>query len=192
MEQIRSFVAIELPPEIKAGLKRIQDSLSSAGGNWIKWVEPGNVHLTLKFLGNVAEDKLAAVSQALQDSADHTSAFQLNFKGLGAFPNLKRVQVVWIGLGGQLDVLQAFFRAVEENLEILGFPPEGRPFTPHLTLARVRESASLLEKQNLGKLIDQTKLDCELNLQVDSISLMKSQLTRAGAVYSCLKSVRLK
>jgi 2'-5' RNA ligase len=192
MEQIRSFVAIELPPEIKAGLKRIQDSLSLAGGNSVKWVEPGNIHLTLKFLGNVGEDRLAAVSQALQDSADQISAFQLNFKGLGAFPNLNRVQVVWIGLGGQLDVLQALFRAVDENLESLGFPPEGRPFTPHLTLARARESASLLEKQNLGKLIEQTKLDCELNLQVDSISLMKSQLSRAGAVYSCLKSARLK
>jgi 2'-5' RNA ligase len=192
MEQIRSFIAIELPPEIKAELKRVQASLSSAGGNSIKWVEPGNVHLTLKFLGNVAEDRLPAVAQAMQDAAGRTPLIQLKLNGLGAFPNLKKVQVVWIGLSGQLELLQALVRALEENLEGLGFPLEGRPFAPHLTLARVRDSASLVEKQNLGRLIETTGLDCEMNIRIDSISLMRSQLMRAGAVYSCLQSASLK
>jgi 2'-5' RNA ligase len=192
MEQIRSFVAIELPAEVKNGLKQVRDTLSAGNQTTAKWVDSENIHLTLKFLGNVQADKLPAISQAVQDAADQVTSFELMLNGLGAFPNSKNVQVVWIGLNGQLDVLQTLYKGLEDNLESLGFPPEGRPFRPHLTLARVRDNASPQEKQNLGDLISQTKVECNLKIQVESLSLMKSQLTRAGAIYSCLNSARLK
>lgn len=191
MEEIRSFIAIELPEEVKCGLLMVQNRLKSADPDYAKWVAPSGIHLTLKFLGNVNSDKIASVIQAMRQAAKSVSPFHLELNGLGAFPNLRRVQIVWAGIIGDLDTLNTLQSNLETALIPSGFQAEMRPFTPHLTLARMRDNATPLQRQALGEAISKTKFESQMIIHVGCLSLMKSQLTRAGAIYSCLSSVEL-
>lgn len=191
MEQIRSFIAIELPDELKRGLAELQSSLKLRGQHWAKPVEPQNMHLTLKFLGNMEKSQLTPVTRAMEAAAEGISRFYLKVKDIGAFPNLKRAQVVWVGLSGEVDKLVQLQQRLESSLVPLGFASESRPFTAHLTLARLRHQASPDERQRLGELIATTKLEAAYTIEVDAINLMKSQLTREGPIYSRISSVKL-
>jgi 2'-5' RNA ligase len=191
MEQIRCFIAIELPEEVKAGLTRLQAKLKASQLR-VKWVDPYGIHLTLKFLGNVDADRLSQITGAIKEAAQGVSPFHLEIKGLGIFPNLRRVQVAWVGISGEVDKLLQLQKRLEPNLAGLGFAPEPRAFTPHLTLARVRDQASPDERQRLGQLISDTKFEADYSFPVRAISLMRSQLTREGAIYSQISSVELK
>jgi len=192
MEQVRSFIAIELPDEVKSALTRIQAQLKTGQQPSAKWVDPYSIHLTLKFLGNVAVAKTDAITGAIEAAAGEISPFTLELKGLGAFPNLRRVKVVWIGVGGELAPLSQLHQRIESNLSTLGFAPESRQFSPHLTLARIREQASPDQRQNFGQLIASTRLEATCRFTVNSISLMRSQLTSAGPIYHRTSSVRMK
>ena len=191
MEQIRSFIAIELPDELKLGLTQLQDRLKSGRQPWVKWVDPYSIHLTLKFLGNIEVDRIGAITKALEAAVQGVSPFHLEVKDLGVFPNLRRVQVVWVGISGEADKLVKLQQRIESNLTPLGFTAEARPFTPHLTLARLRNQTSLDERQRLGQLISSTKLEAAYSIEVEAINLMRSQLTREGAIYSKISSVEL-
>ena len=192
VEQIRSFIAIELPEEVKSGLKRIQDLLKSPDPATAKWVDLESIHLTLKFLGNVDVDKIDGVTRAIHHAVDAFTPFELNVDGLGCFPNPKRVQIIWVGLAGDIEKLLVLQGNIESCVSPLGFPTEKRPFTPHLTLARVREYVTPVQRQTLGEVVARTQTDHTLSFRVNSISLMKSRLTPAGAIYSRLDSVKLK
>lgn len=192
MEIIRSFIAIELPDELKQELSRLEDRLKSGNQPPVKWVDPYSIHLTLKFLGNISIDKIGEITGAMEEAARGISPFHLEVSGLGAFPNLKRVQVVWVGLGGEISRLSQLQKRIESNLAPLGFTAESRAFTPHLTLARVRDQASPDERQRLGQSIASTGLEKSLDIRVDAVSLMKSQLTREGAIYSRIGSAELR
>jgi len=192
MEKVRSFIAIELPAELRQGLARIQARLKVDKPR-VKWVDPNSIHLTLKFLGNVDPAMIGAITQAMTKSTQSISPFQLEVQqGLGAFPNLKRVQVVWVDLGGELEKLGQLQGLLETSLSSLGFAPETRAFKPHLTLARLGNEASPEERQRFGELIADTKFEPGYSIRVDALSLMKSQLTREGAIYSKLSSAELK
>ena len=184
MEQVRSFIAIELPDELKLGLSQLQAGLKLGKQSWVKWVDPYSIHLTLKFLGNIAVDRIGEITRAMETAAQGISPFHLEVKELGAFPNLKRVQVVWVGITGEVDRLGQLQQRLESNLAPLGFAPESRPFTPHLTLARLRDRASPDEQQRFGQLIASTRFEAAYSVEVDAINLMRSQLTREGAIYS--------
>jgi 2'-5' RNA ligase len=192
MEQIRSFIAIELPDELKAGLTRLQAKLRSEEPSPVKWVNPSGIHLTLKFLGSVAADRIPEINQVMAASTRGIVPFHLEAGGLGVFPNLSRVQVVWVGIKGEMDRLKQLQQQIESNLVPLGFEPESRSFTPHLTVARLRDQATLVERQKFGQLITGAIFEETYIIKVDSISLMRSQLTREGAIYSRLSSVSLK
>ena len=192
MEQVRSFIAIELPDELKLWITRLQAQLKLGKQPPVKWVDPNSIHLTLKFLGNVPVDKLDDIAGTMQEAVQGIPPFHLEVKDLGVFPNLRRVQVVWVGIGGQADRLCHLQQRIESNLAPLGFAPESRPFTPHLTLARVRDQASSDERQRFGQLITKTRSDAGYTFEVEAISLMKSQLTREGAIYSRISSAWLK
>lgn len=191
MEQIRSFIAIELPNRLRLELGQLEAQLKLGKQPWVKWVNPDSIHLTLKFLGNIASDRTGEITKAMEAAAQGIPSFHLEVKDLGVFPNLKRVQVVWVGVSGEVDKLGEFQQRLESNLAHLGFAPESRPFTPHLTLARLRNQASLDERQRFGQLIAETRFDAG-SIKVDAINLMRSQLTREGAIYSRISSVRLK
>jgi 2'-5' RNA ligase len=192
MEPVRCFIAVELPEEVKAGLKDIQAQLKSGGSALVKWVDPYSVHLTLKFLGGVDGAKISPITAAMEEAAQGIAPFSLKVEGLGAFPNLRRVQVVWVGVSGEVDRLAHLQQRLEAGLAQLGFAPENRRFTPHLTLARVRDRASLAEREGLGQLIAGAKFEAAHSFPVDTVSLMKSQLTREGAIYSRLSAAELK
>jgi len=192
MEQVRSFIAIELPDELKPELSQLVAQLKSGEQSWVKWVDPYSIHLTLKFLGNVAVDMLDDITGAIEKAARGIAPFRLEVKELGVFPNLRRAQVAWVGISGEVDKLAQLQQRIESNLAPLGFAPESRPFVPHLTLARLRDQASLAERQRFGQLIAGTEFKAAHNIKVNAISLMRSQLTREGAIYSRISSVGLK
>jgi 2'-5' RNA ligase len=192
MEPIRSFIAIELPDELKSELTRLEARLKSDNQPGVKWVNPDSIHLTLKFLGNIAADRTGEITRAIENAVQGISPFHLEVKELGVFPNLRRVQVAWVGISGEVDKLSQLQKRIETALTPLGFAPETRAFTPHLTLARLRDQTPPDERQRFGQLIANTKFDTAGTIEVDAISLMRSQLTRKGAIYSQISLVELK
>jgi len=191
IEKIRSFIAIELPAEVKQYLAELQKKLKAEKQLRIKWVRPEGIHLTLKFLGDIDMSMVKPVTQAMADAAAAITPFKLGIQQPGAFPNLQRAQVVWVGLGGEVDKLKQLHKKLDTNLAKLGFKTEQRPFKPHLTLARLGAEASAEQRQQLGELIAATRLEAGKAINVSDISLIKSQLTRDGAIYSRLGSVEL-
>ena len=190
-EQIRSFIAIELSEEVKDGLTQLRSELERAEHTFVKWVEPGGIHLTLKFLGNILFKQVAEMAKAIEEATQGISPFHLEISGLGAFPNLKRPAVLWVGIGGEIDKLLRLQQNIDSALAPFGFAREERPFVPHLTLARIRQGASPMERKSFGELAMSTNFETRYSLGVEAISLMRSQLTPAGAIYTCLAEVGL-
>jgi 2'-5' RNA ligase len=191
MEEIRSFIAVELPREIKLMLARIQDELKSRGRAPVKWVDPDIIHLTLKFLGNIPVDTIDNLTAAIREACRGVPPFRVEVGGLGVFPNPRRVQVVWVGLAGDIENLAQLQKRIDSALVPLGFTPESRPFTPHLTLARVRDRAAPAQKQELGRIVAAARFEDVESLRVDAVHLMKSQLTPEGPVYDRISSITL-
>ena len=142
MEQIRAFIAVELPPAVREAVEGVVRELRSGIGDGVRWVRPEGVHLTLKFLGDIDAGSVPAVSRAMAQCAASAAPFDLFLEGVGVFPNARRPRVIWIGLGGALEPLLALQHSIDRELEGLGFARERRPFTPHLTLGRVRDGST--------------------------------------------------
>ncbi|MDA0988984.1 MAG: RNA 2',3'-cyclic phosphodiesterase [Chloroflexi bacterium] len=151
MEQIRAFIAVELPPSVRVALGGITKNLQALAPGGVHWVRPEGIHLTLKFLGNIAAESIAPISQAMSLCATLVAPFELSLGELGAFPNLKAPRVIWIGLQGTLAGLLSLQVSLDEELERLGHAREGRPFHPHLTLGRVRETMPAIHRRRVGE-----------------------------------------
>ena len=192
LPQIRSFIAIELPPEVKKALARLQDRFKAGDGGQVKWVEPVNMHLTLHFLGNIPTDAVSPITAALEQAAAAARHFQLEVGGLGAFPDLHRVQTIWVGLAGDLEKLDKLYKDIGANLMPLGHKPETRPFSPHLTIGRVRDFTRPEERAVLARMIQGAPFNVKYRVDVTAVDLMKSQLTPRGPIYTKLASVKLK
>jgi len=190
-EEVRSFIAIELPQELTASLARLRSELERAEHRFVKWVDPGGIHLTLKFLGNIPFKQVTEITKAIEDATRGIPPFRLEVSGLGAFPNLKQPRVLWVGVGGEMDKLSRMQQNIDSALAPFGFAKEERPFTPHLTLARARQGASPTERRSLGELVAATKFDAKHYVAVEAVNLMRSQLTPGGAIYTCLSRVKL-
>lgn len=191
-QQIRAFIAIELTEELKSRLDELQTELKSIRYSFVKWVAPEGIHLTLKFLGNIAVHKVDEVISAIDKASEGISKFRLETTDLGVFPDLRSTKVFWIGVGGNLDALIVLQKRIDYMLEPMGFIPEKRAFTPHLTLARIRENASPQNRRDFGELITtKVQFAAKYKIEVNSISLMRSQLLYGGAVYSRLAKVNL-
>jgi RNA 2',3'-cyclic 3'-phosphodiesterase len=192
MDQIRSFISIELPETVKLELAGVESKLKRACSFPVKWVSPDNIHLTLKFLGNIENSKINVIIEAVSDALYNERPFFLNLTGLDVFPNLKNIKVVWVGLGGEINTLKKVQNKIEMRLIPLGFLAEKRLFTAHLTLARINENVSYSDKQVLAEIISHTDIDCDFSFKVNSVNLMRSQLTRKGAIYSRLSLIEIK
>jgi len=190
MEKIRAFIAIELPDAVSDALSLVQGRLRVERHPYVKWVDPGAIHLTLKFLGNIDVEKVSPITEAIARAAQGVSPFHLELGGLGAFPNLRRPNVIWVAVKGDVERLASLQREIDHFLVPFGFSPESRPFTAHLTLGRLRERASAAERQRIGESLITAKPE-EVPFQVGEISLMRSTLTPSGAIYSRLSSVPL-
>jgi 2'-5' RNA ligase len=192
MESVRAFIAIELPGSVKSALSQLQDNLKRSEHTSVKWVDTGSIHLTLKFLGNIATETIPELTKVLSEAARGITPFHLELGEMGVFPNLRAPRVVWVGLRGETATLSVLQENIESALIPLGFPPENRAFSPHLTLGRVREKASPGERRSLGQAVASSKVASMEPFPVDSLSLIRSTLTREGAVYSRLYSVALR
>lgn len=192
MEQIRSFIAIELPPEIKAELASLEKILQGGRHSFVKWVSPDSIHLTLKFLGNITLASIPQIVESLTGMAQGIAPFNLQLGRLGAFPNLNRPRVIWIGIGGEVENLALLQSNVDSGLSALGFSPESRAFSPHLTLGRLKEKMAPGESQGFGKWAASIEMESGCAFEVTSFGLIKSRLTPEGAVYSPLASIELR
>jgi len=190
MDTIRAFIAIELPDNIKNELEEIKSVLMSGNSTPAKWVNPESIHLTLQFLGDISSDRVTEILDAIKRGVGGTPSFQIQLAGLGVFPNPARTQVVWTGIAGDIEQLKQLQKSIEIEMERLSFPREKRNFTPHLTLARVRDHATPDERKRLGDMVTGTPFTGGI-MKVDSVNLMKSHLTRQGALYTSLGSIRL-
>jgi 2'-5' RNA ligase len=189
--EIRSFIAIELSEEAKEGLARLRKELERDEHKFVKWVDPGGIHLTLKFLGNIPSKRVTEITKAIEEAARGISPFHLEISGLGAFPSLRQARVLWVGIGGEVDKLSRLQQNIDSTLAALGFAKEERPFVPHLTLARIRQGASPPERRSFGELVGSTTFEDKYPVEVEAVRLMRSQLTPAGAIYTCLSAVGL-
>jgi 2'-5' RNA ligase len=192
-DTLRLFIALELPHDVLAALQAMQDRLRGrAPRETIRWTRPEGIHLTLKFLGETPAAKQPAITAAMQQAAAGYAPLHLHAAGLGCFPNTTRPRVVWIGLGGDLAALTALAEAMEAATETLGFAREGRAFSPHLTLGRVRQEAGSADVKALGRLIEATHVGEIACWTAESVSLMRSDLRPDGARYTCLAQAPLK
>jgi 2'-5' RNA ligase len=192
VELVRSFIAIELPPELKAELAALEERLKAGRHSFVKWVDPDSVHLTLKFLGSVPVDTIPSIVEAITRACQPWPPFSLQIGGTGVFPNWQRPQVFWVGIGGEIGRLTALHRELESALSPLGFPPESRAFSPHLTLGRLRDRASAEDRRRFGQWAQSVQFEAQAPFQVDGMRLMKSQLTPEGPVYGLLASAYLR
>lgn len=190
-ERIRSFIAIELPREVKYELAQLGSKLMDARHPFVKWVDIENVHLTLKFLGNVPGNQISEITEAIKEAVHGISPFRLEISGLGAFPKMAQPRVIWVGISGETGKLLDLQQRMDSKLVPLGFAREKQSFVPHLTLARVRDNASLSDRKDFGRLLSSTKFESRCHITVNSINLMKSQLRPEGPVYSRLFTVSL-
>jgi len=180
-------VAVNLPPELREAIWAAAEP-ARRGTPPVRWVRPEGIHVTLKFLGEVAEPGAAAVREALDRSAVGLRPFELVVEDAGVFPGPGRPRVFWVGLAAepQLELLQ---HAVEREIAPLGFPPEGRPFRPHLTLGRADRSAAVPDLRRAAERLTAAQFDGRA--WVESVDLMRSTLSPRGASYEVVHRARL-
>jgi 2'-5' RNA ligase len=184
MESIRTFIALPLPDKILAELDKLITYMKPFSRD-IKWVRPSSIHLTLKFLGNLDPEQLAAVFAGMDRLFQQQQAsFTLVTGGPGAFPNSRRPRVLWVGVEGSgIPQLLNLQNRIEKVMAEEGFPEEKRSFSPHLTVGRFKmaRAAEKLMSEYMAYHFP------ALELKVQEVLVMKSELKPSGAVYSVQK-----
>ncbi len=183
---IRAFIAVTLDPKV---IDKIADASARFGPELpgVRWIAPGNFHLTLKFLGGIDEAMIEPIGACLREQLRLFQRFTINAKGLGVFPSPRRPRVLWVGLTG--DRLVSLASTVESALQPLGFAPEARKFSPHLTIGRWHQADRA--PRSLLRQLENWKV-CEFGeSNVESVHLIQSVLSPKGAIYSRLVTVPL-
>jgi len=184
-ERVRSFIAILLDEAVRDAIASEVERLKPLARS-VAWVPPQNLHLTLKFLGELQTESLEAIKEALVEGVSEAERFTLAFHGLGVFPGLARPRVLWVGVAHGALQCQALQARVDAALARRGLPKEGRPYTPHLTIGRVRDPRGLTALQQA---ITRNAQKGFGDSRVSSISLMRSDLHPSGARYTELYTV---
>jgi len=185
MEKIRTFIALEIPDELRRKLCLVQKQCMQRIEG-VKWVNPDTIHLTLKFLGSIRCDRVEAVCTAMAQAAEGVGPFCFTVTGLGAFPSVRNPKVVWAGI--QDDRIVRFQKKIEEALCPAGFSREQRPFTPHLTIGRVRVARA---KHGLRTVLEEFSREVLGSFESSRLSFIQSDLQPAGPVYTVLKDIDL-
>jgi 2'-5' RNA ligase len=188
---MRAFIALELPKEIKDALAKLQEQLKASAAD-VKWVQPQNIHLTLKFLGEREDKKIKKISQILEDVAREKDAYTINISSLGAFPGLNSPRVIWVGVDKGEKETKEIAAALEEKIAEAGLPKEERPFSCHITLGRIRSGLNRERLVDKLKNLAQVHPEQAMEFQIKKITLFQSILTPAGPVYEILKTANLK
>jgi RNA 2',3'-cyclic 3'-phosphodiesterase len=185
--EIRAFIAIELPCTVKSFLNRVSSELKRCSAD-VKWVKPESMHLTLKFLGNTGRDRISLIESALRTACADRMSMNMMVNGVGAFPNLAKPRVIWVGLKDLSGGLISLAAQVEEAAASLGFEREKRSFSPHLTLGRVRSSAG---SRDLIEAVRQQMETSGPTFVADRVVLFQSVLKPSGAEYIALSAHQL-
>ena len=188
---LRLFIAVDLPPAVRATLVSARQHIEQRSSLAVRWVNPEGTHLTLKFLGAVPSAEVAAIAGAMEVAARPHHSFTLTTAQLGVFPNRRAPRVVWLGVSGAVEALGALRADVERLVAPLGYPTEQRAFSPHLTLGRTHKDATGEERALIGTTIAQTPSPAPVVWQVEGIALMRSELGRDGAHYTCVTRIGL-
>lgn len=186
MGLLRSFIAIELPAALQEAIYRACLPLRQAlGSSLVRWVPPQNLHLTLKFLGDVSSANLDLLKQMLRAETERQPPFVLEIGALGSFPNPKRARVIWVGIQAPA-ALTTLQRNIETAAARLGYLSEERRFSPHLTVGRVSQHVTIADQQKIRTLLESTQIGVIGQAQVMSVCLFRSDLQPTGAVYTPL------
>ncbi len=173
---MRLFVAIEVPEDIRKEIFYIEEKLKEFYS--AKWVEMANIHLTLKFLGEIEKERIEDVKRILKKISEGDTAFEINLERVGGFPNLKRPRVLWIGVNKGFEDVKGIMESLEEEFTKIGIEPEKRKKHPHITIGRVKKK----EKKLSGEIDYESRI-----FEVKQISLIKSILTPKGAEHTTLE-----
>ena len=187
-QTIRSFIAFELPAAVLSLLDNLQQELKSLQLK-VRWVRPENIHLTLKFLGDIDPGDIANVGEAMAAAVGEWAPLKLSVGGIGFFPGVKRPRVIWVGLGGEIQALQNLQRNLDQRLADLGFAKEKKSFKGHLTLGRFKGASN---RETIRQIMSDYSDAGREEFTANRIILFKSDLKPSGAIYTRLKQVELR
>jgi len=182
-DPVRTFLAIELPPYIKDLTEDIKKRVMPALKG-IRWIRPEGSHITLKFFGDIFRDNMICISEVVEKNVRGIAPITLDVRSPGGFPSLKKPRVVWLGIGGEIQRLEALQATIDRDLKECGFPGENRPFKPHLTLGRARRRGGTI--YGVEHLMQATGDMGTHRFDVRELILFKSKLEPGGAVYTPL------
>ena len=188
---IRVFVAVGISAKAREQLIDAADRIRREIPQGIQWANPDGMHLTLKFLGNIPPSGVGPLLACLEPVASGHPSFPLELAGLGMFPNRRKPRVLWAGAGGDLDALTRLQQASEDAINALGYPPEQRPFRPHITLGRPRRNVSDAQLSRIGSVVSGLAPPSPVVWLVESVDVMQSELHPSGARYTVLGSLPL-
>ena len=193
MVAVRAFIAIEMPEALQQRLAEIQEHLRRELREVpIRWVRPEGIHLTLKFLGMVPMAQVDEVIAALRGLALERGPFVFVVEGLGCFPDVRHPRVIWVGVGDPTRALAGFQRMVEASMQKLGYPPEDRPYQPHLTLGRVAREATPAHHRRIAEVVGRTHVERLGEVRAAEITLIRSDLHPEGARYTPIVRIPLR
>ena len=187
--RLRTFIAVSLSSSVLAGIDKLMRTLRPHFGDEVRWVESKNLHITLKFLGDVPLNDLPQLIRAVTQSAEQTYAFDLTFQGLGAFPSRESPKTLWIGCREGSEELGTLAETMNNALLPLGFPKESRRFSPHLTIGRIKKSAPGV---SLMPIFDEHQNRLLGSCSVGEVQIFSSELTRRGPIYDELAAIPLR
>jgi RNA 2',3'-cyclic 3'-phosphodiesterase len=191
MSLIRAFIAIEIPPKILTTITQVTSQIrATLGPSIVRWVPPEKMHLTVKFLGDVSQANVELVAEMLAAEARQQAAFEILVEGFGAFPDSRHPRVLWVGIQAP-DELGALQRGIETGAARLGYPGENRPFSPHLTIGRVKQNVHGEALGSIRTAIESAHIGLLGKAQITSLDIFKSELKSSGAVYTKLFSAPL-
>lgn len=185
-EVIRTFVCIEIPQSVKDRIGELQNELRKSGAS-VGWTKPSNIHLTLKFLGDVSTSSIERVSKAVERAAIGISQFEIEVAGTGCFPSTRNPRVLWVGLTNVTDAMKQLYSNIESELEREGFPREHRKFSPHLTIGRVRTPGT---GASVAEQLIARGFEPERFLATEVI-VMRSDLKPTGSIYTPQAVIKL-
>ena len=191
MSRLRAFIAVEIPLDIRQNIEHATSNLRRGTGSLIRWVAVENMHLTLKFLGDIPTANMEVLTQMIRAEADSFNCFDIHLTGIGSFPNPKRPRVIYIGIQAPAE-LEAFQRQLESATRRLGYNSEERAFAPHLTIGRVRQNIPPDDQQKIRVALEESKIDSPRTARINSVHLYKSDLKPTGPVYTKLFSAHLR
>lgn len=180
MATIRAFIAVEIDNQTKQKILELISIFKKSNAD-IKWITDDQIHLTLKFLGNIDKDKVREISDSISDISDNFNSFKIAFSRIGAFPSLNHPAVIWLGIDKGAESLKTLNEKIETALEKLGFERESREFKPHLTLGRVKSNKNM---SDLTKLLEETTFCFGNDTQINKLTLLQSDLSPKGAIHS--------